>query len=149
MRLDLSAFAGKSFDPAQDGKVEGSGLLELTTHSVQRVTDEVKDFGMIRIVEIFGGDPNWNQETVTYNSLCRGQSIDSVLNSQMIIDVEVSEAPGSKTLITISNPVLQRMINGRTKGLAIQPLGAINACFYTMENKNENLSPRLYFNLQK
>ncbi len=141
MRWDLSAFGGK--------KVDGLGLLELMTHSLQRFSDKLKDFAMIRIVEILEGDPNWNQETVTYNSLCRGQSIDSVLNSQMIIDVEVSEAPSSKTLITISNPVLQRMIEGKTKGLAIRSLGAINASFYAMENKKGKFSPQLLFNLQK
>jgi hypothetical protein len=141
MRWDLSKFAGK--------KVAGSGLLELTTWSVQRLSEEIKDFGQVRIVEILGGDPNWNQNTITYNSFCRGQPIDNVLNSQMIIDVEVSQTTGSKTLITISNPVLQRMVDGRTLGLAIQPLGAVNASFYAMENQGGKFSPALRFNLQK
>jgi hypothetical protein len=141
MRWDLSKFTGK--------KVAGSGLLELTTHSLQRGFDTLKDFGQVRIVEILGGDPGWNQETVTYNSLCRGQSIDSVLNSQMIIDTEVSQAQGSKTLITISNPVLQRMIDGRTLGLVIRPLGAINASFYATENQGGKFSPALRFNLKE
>jgi hypothetical protein len=141
MRWDLSKFAGK--------KVAGSGLLELTTWSVQRLSEEIKDFGQVRIVEILGGDPNWNQQTVTYNSFCRGQPIDNVLNSQMIIDVEVSQTTGSKTLITISNPVLQRMVDGRTLGLAIRPLGAINASFYAMENQDGKFAPVLRFNLQE
>jgi len=141
MRWDLSAFAGR--------RVAELGLLELTTHSVQRCFDDIKDFGQIRIVEILGGEPNWKQETVTYNSLSQGQSIDSVLNSQMIIDVGVVEGRDSKTLITISKPVLDRMIEGKTLGLAIRPLGAINASFYAMENKNGKFSPRLLFNLQK
>jgi len=141
MRWDLSAFAGK--------KVAGLGLLELTTHSVQRCSDDIKDFGQVRIVEILGGEPNWDQETVTYNSLCQGQAIDSVLNSQMIIDIGVAEGRDSKTLITISKPVLGRMIEGKTLGLAIRPLGAINASFYAMENKSGKFSPRLLFNLQK
>jgi hypothetical protein len=104
---------------------------------------------LIRVVEILAGDPNWNQKTVTFNNLCRGQAIDNVLNTQMIIDVEVNEAPGGKTLITISNPVLQRMIDGKTKGLAVRPLGAINASFYAIENPNEKLCPHLLFYLQK
>jgi hypothetical protein len=141
LRWDLSAFAGE--------KVEGSGLLELTTHSVQRSCEKIKDFGLIRVVEILAGDPNWNQKTVTFNNLCRGQAIDNVLNTQMIINVEVNEAPGGKTLITISNPVLQRMIDGKTKGLAVRPLGAINASFYAIENPNEKLCPHLLFYLQK
>jgi len=140
MRWDLSAFAGK--------KVAGYGLLELTTHSVQRGFDDIKDFGMVRIVEVLGAGPDWNQETVTYNSFCRGQSLNSVLNSQTIIDTEVSQAHNSKTLITISNPVLQRMINGKTLGLAIRPLGAVNASFYAMENQDGKFSPTLRFNLK-
>ncbi len=141
MRWDLSAFAGR--------QVAGLGLLELTTYSVQRCSDDIKDFGQIRIVEILGGEPNWNQETITYNSLCQGQSIDNVLNSQMIIDVDVTEGHGSKTLITISKPVLDRMIEGKTLGLAIKPLGAINASFYAMENQGGKFSPRLRFNLRE
>jgi len=141
MRWDFSAFAGR--------QVAGLGLLELTTHSVQRCAEDIKDFGQVRIVEILGGEPNWNQETVTYNSLCQGQAIDSVLNSQMIIDIGVAEGRDSKTLITISKPVLDRMIEGKTLGLAIRPLGAINASFYAMENESGKFSPRLHFNLQK
>ncbi|MFZ0034763.1 MAG: hypothetical protein WAK60_07240 [Sedimentisphaerales bacterium] len=141
MRWDLSKFAGR--------KVAGSGLLELTTWSVQRLSEEIKDFGQIRIVEILGGDPNWNQNTITYDSFCRGQSLYTVLNSQMIIDTEVSLGSGSKTLIPISNPVLQRMIDGKTLGLAIWPLGAINASFYAMENQGGKFGPTLRFNLQK
>jgi hypothetical protein len=141
MRWDLSAFAGK--------KVAGLGLLELTTHSVQRCSDDIKDFGQVRIVEILDGDPNWNQKTVTYNNLCQGQSIDNVLNSQMIIDIEVSEGRGGKTLITISKPVLDRMLEGKTLGLSIRPLGAINASFYSLENQRGKFSATLRFNLQK
>jgi hypothetical protein len=141
MRWDLSAFAGR--------QVTGLGLLELTTHSVQRCAEDIKDFGQVRIVEILGGEPNWKQETVTYNSLCQGQTIDSVLNSQMIIDIGVAEGRDSKTLITISKPVLDRMIEGKTLGLAIRPLGAINASFYAMENESGKFSPTLHFNLQK
>jgi len=141
IRWDLSVFAGR--------KVAGSGLLEFTTYSVQRGFNNLKDFGQIRVVEILAGDPNWNQDTVTYNSLCRGQPIDSVLNPQMIIDVEVSEVRGSRTLITISVPVLQRMLDGKTLGLAIKPLGAVNASFYAMENQARKFSPRLRFNLQQ
>jgi len=140
MRWDLSPFAGK--------QVAGPGLLELTSHSVQRSSDEIKDFGKIRIVEIFGGDPNWKQETVTYNNLCRGQSIDKVLNSQMIIDIDASEERGDKTLITISKPVLQRMIDGKTPGLAVRPLGAVNASFYAMENHGGKFSAVLRFNME-
>lgn len=140
MRWDLNAFAGK--------KVSGSGLLELTTHSVQRLSQEVKDFGQLRVVEILAGDPNWDQKTVTYKSLCKNQPIDSVLNSQMIIDADANQSRGGKTLITISQPALQRMIDGKTLGIAVKPLGAINASFYAMENRDEKTGAILYFNVR-
>ncbi|MBN1310272.1 MAG: hypothetical protein JXB30_02555 [Anaerolineae bacterium] len=140
LRWDLAAWAGR--------RVAGSGLLALTTHSVQRSSDELYEFGKMRVVEILGGDPQWDQTTVTYNSLCQGRPIDAVLNPQMIIDVDVAAEPGGKTPITISRPVLQRMLDGKTLGLALRPLGAINASFYAMENEGKERSARLLFNLQ-
>ena len=140
MRWDLSPFAGK--------QVAGNGLLELTTYSVQQHFDKIKDFGMIRIVEIIGSAPNWSQETVTYDNFCRKQSIEDVLNPQMIIDIDVTQEHVGKTFATISKPVLQRMIDGKTLGLAIRPLGAISASFYSMENQEGKLSPRLHFNIK-
>jgi len=139
LRWDLAAFAGK--------RVAGSGLLELTTYALQRSSEYVKDFGMVRITEIIGGDPQWTQKDVSYNTLCQAQPLNSVLNSQMIIDIDVTEGRGGRTLATISNPVLQRLIDGRTFGLAIRPLGAINASFYAMENQGGKLSAKLHFNL--
>lgn len=75
------------------------------------------------------------------------------LNTQRTTDfhshLEVTEERGGKTLITISQPVLQRLIEGRTLGLAIRPLGAINASFYAMENQGGKFSARLRFNTQE
>jgi hypothetical protein len=141
LRWDLSAFAGKG--------VAGHGLLELTTHSVQRKGRELKDFGIIRVVEILGGDPKWDQKTVTTDSFCHYQPLNRVLNSQMIIDWPVTEGDGEKTYLTISRPVLQRMIDGKTLGIAIKPLGAVNAAFYSMENEAGRYSARLFFNSRK
>ncbi|MGA2532444.1 MAG: hypothetical protein ABSG19_05340 [Candidatus Aminicenantales bacterium] len=141
LRFDLGALTGK--------KVEGHGLLELTTRSLERASDEIPDFGLIRIVEIPGGDPRWDQKTVTFNSFCRGMPVDSVLNPQMIIDWPVTEGDGGKTYLTISKPVLQRLIDGKTLGIAIKPLGAINASFYSMEENGGKSSARLLFNLRK
>ncbi len=139
LRWDLSEFAGK--------QVVGSGLLELTTYSVQRSSSKWKDFGMVRVVEILGGDPDWDQKEVTYNKFCQGQPLNNVLNSQMIIDINVTEGRDSTNLITISNPVLQRMIDGKTLGLTIRPLGAVNASFYAIENQGGNFSARLHLNI--
>ncbi len=141
LRWDLSGYAGN--------KVAGHGLLELTTHSVQRKGKELKDFGIVRVVEILGGTPSWNQLTVTTDSLCHYQPLNRVLSSQMIIDWPVTEGDGEKTYLTISKPVLQRMIDGKTLGIAIKPLGAISASFYAMENETGKQSARLYFDTQK
>jgi hypothetical protein len=39
------------------------------------------------------------------------------------------------------------MIDGTTLGLAIKPLGAVVASFYSMENKDD-VSPKLHFNIE-
>jgi hypothetical protein len=140
LRWDLSAFAGR--------QVADHGLLELTTHSVERCSDVIKDFGLIRVVEILGGDPAWEQKTVTTGSLCKGQPLNRVLNTQMIIDWPVTEGDGGKTYLTISKTVLQRMIDGKTTGIAIKPLGAIHAGFYSMENDGGKDGAKLLFNLR-
>jgi hypothetical protein len=138
LRWDLAPYAGK--------KIVGSGLLELTTHSVQRSSDYGKDFGMVRVVEIIGGNPLWNRKDVSYATLCQGQPLTHVLNSQMIIDINVAERKGSKTLATIPKPVLQRLIDGKTLGLAIRPLGAVNASFYAGTDRQGKKGAILHFN---
>jgi hypothetical protein len=40
------------------------------------------------------------------------------------------------------------MIDGKTLGIAIKPLGAIVASFYSMENANGEMSPTLHFNIE-
>jgi len=139
LRFDFSAFAGRT--------VEGHGLLELTTQSVQRAAGEIEDFGLVRVVEILGGDPAWDQTTVTTESFLRGQPLEHVLNTQMIIDWPITEGDGAKTYFTISRPVLQRLIDGRTRGLALLPLGSIAAAFYAVEHDEGRPGARLYLNV--
>ena len=141
LRWDLHQFAGK--------KVVGHGLLELTTHSVQQKAERLKDFGIVRVVEILGGDPNWEQTTVTTDSLCHYEPLNRVLNTQMIIDWPITEGDGGKTYLTIGHPVLQRLIDGKTLGIAIKQLGALNASFYSMEDESSKNSAQLYFNIEK
>jgi len=141
LRWDLGALVGK--------KVADHGLLELTTYSVQEKANKLKDFGIVRVVEILGGDPKWDQQTVTTDSFCQYQPLNRVLNTQMIIDWPITEGDGGKTYLTISKTVLQRMIDGKTLGIAIKPLGAISAAFYAMENDGGRYSARLRFNLEK
>jgi hypothetical protein len=141
LRWDLSALAGK--------KAAGAGLLEMTTKLVERTSDDLPDFGQVRVVEIIGGDSRWTRAAVTANSLYQGRPADLVLVPQMIIDWPVTEGDGGKTYFTISRPSLQRLIDGKTLGLAIRSLGAINASFYTKGDRAGKTAPRLLINTVK
>jgi hypothetical protein len=131
-------------DSLRSRRVAGAGLLELTTRSVERNAEETKDFGLVRVVEILDGDPEWHRETVTADSLLRGEAVEKVFNPQMIIDWPVTEGEGAKTWLTIPRPVLQRLVDGRTRGLAVTPLGSIVASFSSRETE----VPRLLVNLE-
>lgn len=139
LRWDLQEYSGQ--------EPNGSGLLELTTYSLQRSPEYAKDFGIIRIVEIIGGDAAWDQKDVTGNKFFRGLPLTKTLNSQMVIDVDISAERGGKTFATIPKVVLQRLLNGKTRGLAIKPLGAVSASFYGMEYRDVALTAKLHFNL--
>ena len=139
MRWDFSAFKGK--------KASRSGLLELSPFAVQRSPDFHKDFGMVRIAEILQGDPAWDEKSITFDKLKGSLPIEQVINTQMIIDDSVTWNNEGKVLFTISQPVLQRLIEGKTKGVAIKPLGAVNALFYSRNHRDARVSPRLYFDI--
>ena len=136
------------FNDFENKKINGSGLLELTTQTVERSPKFAKDFGMVRIVEILHGDPQWQQENVSYQSFCRELPLEKVLNSQMIIDYPVPDGNGQKALFTISQPVLQRLIDGKTLGIAIRPLGAVHVSFFASEHENGKSSSQLHFNVK-
>jgi hypothetical protein len=138
LRWDLGAWKGK--------KAVGPGVLELTTRTLERKAGDRKDFGLVRVVEILGGDPAWVRRTVTATSLCAGREWSLVVDPQMIIDGPVSAGDGGKTYFIISRPVLQRLLDGKTLGLALLPLGAIHAAFYSVENKKGKAGARLLFN---
>lgn len=136
LRWDLDAFAGR--------RVDGPGLLQVTTHSVQRNAAEVKDFGLIRVVEISGGEAAWQRNTVSLTDLLQGKPLADVVNPQMIIDWPASEGAGATTSFTITRPVLQRLVDGTTTGLALTPLGSLVASFSTRGGD----APRLLFNIE-
>lgn len=140
LRWDLGEFTGR--------RVRGSGLLELTTLSVERAETDSAETGLLRVVEILGGDPEWTGATVTLQSFTAGRPLGAVLNPQMIIDVPVTGRRGGRTLVTISEPVLQRLVDGRTRGLALRPLGAISAAFFTRDYFGGVAAAHLYFNLE-
>jgi hypothetical protein len=143
------------FEKFKNMKADGAGLLELTTQSVKKGGNYIETYGQdfgeefdkMRVIEILGGDPEWDQNKVTYNNLTQGKDYADVFNTQMVYDTELSEERGGKNFITISKPVLQRLINGKTKGLLIRPLGAIDASFYASENETEG--PKLHFNVEQ
>lgn len=145
------------FEKYKNLKADGAGVLELTTQAVSKGGNYIDtygedlgvEFGKVRVIEIFGGDPLWNQQKVTYNNFMEDKTYSDIFNTQMIFDIELSGEPGSKNFITISRPVLQRMLNGTTKGLLIRPLGAVDASFYTSENQSENKRPKLHFSSKK
>jgi len=141
LRWDFGPFAGR--------KAAGPGLLELTTRAVEVPGREIPDFGLLRVVEVLGGEPGWDERTATWSSLSRGEPLDRVLNPQMIIDWPVTPGDGGKTYLTIPVPVLQRLIDGRTRGLALTPLGAINASFYARDGRGGEAAARLRFDLKE
>lgn len=139
LRWDFSSLKGK--------RIKRAGLLELTPYSVQRSPDYKKDFGMVRVTEIIGGNTNWDEKTVTYDKLRAGKAWTEVINTQMIIDDSIKWNKNGKMLFTISQPVLQRMIDGKTPGIIIKPLGAINASFYSHESGPE-FAPKIYVDIE-
>ncbi|MDR8390343.1 hypothetical protein NC796_04265 [Aliifodinibius sp. S!AR15-10] len=134
------------FTSLSQKEVEGYGVLELTTRSLQRMDTDPPEFGQVRIVEILTGAADWNQETVTLSSLSRGKPLNEVFNPQMIIDTRISGGNQRTTRITISKPALQRLVSGQTIGFALRPLGPINASFYSSEYADGAYAPALYFN---
>lgn len=139
LRFDFGALAGR--------RAVGAGVLALTTRVLQQAGLGHEEFGRIRVVEITGGDPAWERETVTFEGWRRGRPLDEVANPQMIIDLLPAAEPGGATLVTISWPVLQRLLDGRTLGLLLRPLGPISASFDAPEEPAAT-RPALHFDVE-
>jgi hypothetical protein len=92
--------------------------------------------------------PRWDENTVTLDKLKGDLPLEQVINPQMIIDDSVTWNEDGKVLFTISQPVLQRLIDGKTLGIAIKPLGAVNASFYSKDGNDSEATPRLYLDLE-
>ncbi len=145
LRWDLSQLPNRT--------ATGAGVLELTTFCAPQGGKYIAhfgedlgiEFGRLRVFEILGGDPAWNQNTVTSHSLLQGGEPKQVFNPQMIQDVDVSPAPGGKTYVVLPRPVMQRLLDGTTKGIVLRPLGAINASFYASEDTTPGVAPTLHF----
>jgi hypothetical protein len=145
------------FEKYKNLKIDGAGILELVTQSVSLGgnyadaygKDLGEEFGKVRVIEIMGGDPFWDQKKVTYNNFMMGYAYSDVFNTQMICDVELSKKQGDKNFITISRPVMQRLLDGTTKGILIRPLGALDASFYDSENLPDINGAKLHFTVKQ
>lgn len=145
LRWDLSAYRGQQAD--------GVGVLEFTTCSVAHGGKYIehwgRDFGeefgaKVHVSEILGGDPAWEQEKVTANGLLSGASEAEVFNPQMIQDIDLATKPGATNHVVLPRPVMQRLLDGSTKGIVIRPLGALAATFYATEDA-KGRGPKLHF----
>jgi hypothetical protein len=138
-----------NFQPFTGKQVDGYGVLVLTTRALEKMNTDLPELGQIRVAEQLSGNPEWNQENVTLQNLSEGKPLNEVFNPQMITDAEISGRQNSTTKITISEPALQRLIDGKSPGVVLRPLGPIHATFYASEYKNGKYAPRLYFNLKE
>lgn len=140
LRWDFPDLKGK--------KVTGAGQLEFYTHSLYQLSEKQKDFGEVRICELIGANPDWQESNITYESLFQTNPPAAVINEQTIVDTAIMPAKGSKTRVTISQPVLQRLIDGTTKGLAILPLGLISATLMDSKPENGRFAATLRLNVE-
>lgn len=153
LRWDFDEMASEAAPEGGAVEAEGAGVLELTTHSVFAGGDYVGahgedlgvEFDKIRIFEVFGGPVDWQQSSITFDRFAQGKPLAELFNSQMTFDVAPARQKGGKTRITLPRPVMQRLVNGTTRGLLIRPLGALEASFYDSE-EGAARSPTLYFN---
>ncbi len=140
LRFDLSSFKGRTAD--------GWGVLALTTDSVQWAPTNLEEFGYLRAVEIKGGAADWTRNTVTRDSFFQGKPDLDVLNGQLIVDVPPAIHRGEKTFVRINPAVMNRLLSGETKGIAIIAQGEIYASFASSQSPNPGLRPPRYFNVK-
>lgn len=135
---------------------DGAGVLALSTESIQGGGKYVEaygedfgiEFGKLRVFEIFAGDANWQQDKITFTNFTQGQKLQTLINGQMVFDTDVANA-GEQTLITIPRPVLQRLLDGTTRGLLLRPLGALAVSVHDSEHGNGSQAPTLHFTARK
>jgi hypothetical protein len=139
LRWDFSDLLGK--------QVTGEGQLEIYTHSLARLKENPKDFGEVRICEIIAGDKKWQEASVTYQSFLHGQPYHEVINEQTTVDTPLAAERGEKIVVTLSQPVLQRLVDGLTSGLAVRPLGLIDASLRDQTNEDGRYAARIRLNV--
>jgi hypothetical protein len=140
LRFDFSKFKGKTAD--------GWGVLELTTANAAFAPTNLEEFGYLRTVEIKGTAPDFKRDSVTWDSFFNGRPVLDVLNGQLVFDIQPALQRTGKTRIEINPLVMQRLIDGKTKGLALYGQGALNATFASSQAPGEGSRPTLFFNVK-
>ena len=136
------------FTELQDYEVTGPALLQLTTISASRPERQEDDLGLLRISEMFSRSSNWDPDLVTWNNLHQGQPTARVINPQMIIDQAVVADPEAQNSFVLSAPAVRRLFEGKSNGIALSPLGDIEATFFGSQSPEE-FQPRLLLRLEK
>jgi hypothetical protein len=101
-----------------------------------------ESFAELRLVELLALPPDWNGGPLSYADLLDGRPSEAVINEQPVIDVPPA-LPGSPTLLPVSPPVLDRLLSGQSRGLALLSHGGVMASF----RLNGSDAPRLHFDL--
>jgi hypothetical protein len=123
-------------------RISGWGLLELETESLLQSESRAESFAELRLVELLALPPDWNGGPLSYADLLDGRPSEAVINEQPVIDVPPA-LPGSPTLLPVSPPVLDRLLSGQSRGLALLSHGGVMASF----RLNGSDAPRLHFDL--
>ncbi|WP_221030397.1 hypothetical protein [Actomonas aquatica] len=144
------------FGDLAKAKATSQGMVELTTASLASGGDYRaalgrdfgEEFGKVRLIEILRGDAAWDEAAVTYANLTGGAPYAEVFNTQMVIDLPLAAEPGGKTYFMLPRPVMQRLLDGTTKGLVLRPLGAVAAAVFASE-QTDGSGPVLHFSTQE
>jgi hypothetical protein len=123
-------------------RAAGWGLLELATESLLKSGSKAESFAELRLVEILALPPDWTGGPLSYADLLDGRPAEAVINEQPVIDVPPAR-PGLPTLLPVSPPVLDRLLSGQSRGLALLSHGGIVASF----GLNGRRAPLLHFDL--
>jgi hypothetical protein len=138
LEFDFSALRGK--------KADGWGTLELTTTTAGWAPTNLEEFGYLRAVEIKNTAPDFRRDSVTWDSFFAGRPVLDVLNGQLFFDIQPAVQRGGKTVIEINPAVMQRLIDGTSKGIAVYGQGALNLSFASSQAPGEGSRPTLRFN---
>jgi hypothetical protein len=138
LKFDLSAFKGKT--------VDGWGVLELTTATAGWAATNLEEFGYLRAVEIKNTAPDFKRDSVTWDSFFAGKPMLDVLNGQLFFDIQPALQRSGKTVIEINPAVMQRLIDGTSRGIALYGQGALNFSFASSQAPGEGSRPTLRFN---